>query len=48
MKQLGVKFHGEPEVHPYGTGVLLEDLYGNRIFMNQEPVEQEVGKGELQ
>jgi len=37
MKGLGVKFHGEPEVRPYGTGVLLEDLYGNKIFLNQEP-----------
>jgi catechol 2,3-dioxygenase-like lactoylglutathione lyase family enzyme len=37
MKVLGVKFHGEPEVRPYGTGVMLEDLYGNKIFMNQEP-----------
>ena len=37
MKALGVKFHGEPDVRPYGTGVMLEDLYGNRIFMNQEP-----------
>ena len=42
MKELGVKFDGEPEVRPYGTGVLLEDLYGNKIFMNQEPAE--VGK----
>jgi catechol 2,3-dioxygenase-like lactoylglutathione lyase family enzyme len=42
MKKLGVKFDGEPEVRPYGTGVLLEDLYGNKIFMNQEPAE--VGK----
>src|SRR5262244_2781396 len=25
LKQLGVKFHGEPEVRPYGTGVMLED-----------------------
>ena len=37
MKEVGVKFHGEPDVRPYGTGVMLEDLYGNRIFMNQEP-----------
>jgi catechol 2,3-dioxygenase-like lactoylglutathione lyase family enzyme len=37
MKALGVKFLGEPDVRPYGTGVMLEDLYGNRIFMNQEP-----------
>ena len=37
MKALGVTFHGEPNVQPYGTGVMLEDLYGNTIFMNQEP-----------
>jgi extradiol dioxygenase family protein len=37
LKQLGVKFHGEPEVRPYGTGVMLEDLYGNKIFLNQKP-----------
>jgi hypothetical protein len=37
MKDAGVKFHGEPEVQPYGTGVTLEDLYGNKIYMNQEP-----------
>ena len=36
MNQLGVKFQGEPDVRPYGTGVMLEDLYGNKIFMNQE------------
>jgi len=27
MKDAGVKFHGEPQVQPYGTGVTLEDLY---------------------
>jgi catechol 2,3-dioxygenase-like lactoylglutathione lyase family enzyme len=37
MKDAGVKFHGEPKVEPYGTGVTLEDLYGNKIYMNQEP-----------
>ena len=37
MKEAGVTFHGEPQVQPYGTGVTLEDLYGNRIYMNQEP-----------
>jgi catechol 2,3-dioxygenase-like lactoylglutathione lyase family enzyme len=37
MKDAGVKFHGEPEVQPYGTGVMLEDLYGNKIYLNQEP-----------
>jgi lactoylglutathione lyase len=37
MKDAGVKFLGEPHVQPYGTGVLLEDLYGNKVYMNQEP-----------
>jgi catechol 2,3-dioxygenase-like lactoylglutathione lyase family enzyme len=37
MKNAGVTFHGEPKVEPYGTGVTLEDLYGNKIYMNQEP-----------
>ncbi len=37
MKALGVTFHGEPQAQPWGTGVLLQDLYGNKIFVNQEP-----------
>lgn len=37
MKAAGVTFHGEPEVQSYGTGVTLEDLYGNRIYLNEEP-----------
>ena len=37
MKAGGVQFEGEPDVQPYGTGVMLRDLYGNRIYMNQEP-----------
>ena len=40
LKGLGVNFHGAPEVRPYGTGVMLEDLYGNKIFLNQEPVNE--------
>jgi catechol 2,3-dioxygenase-like lactoylglutathione lyase family enzyme len=36
MKSLGVKFEGEPQSGPWGTGVLLEDLYGNKIFLSQE------------
>jgi catechol 2,3-dioxygenase-like lactoylglutathione lyase family enzyme len=36
LKAQAVKFQGEPEVRPYGTGVVLEDLYGNKIFLNQE------------
>ena len=37
MKEAGVKFLGEPQVEPYGTGVMLEDLHGNKIYVNQEP-----------
>jgi len=37
LRQLGVKFHGEREVRRYGTGVMLEELYGNKIFLNQKP-----------
>lgn len=37
MEPLGVKFLGEPQSGPWGTGVQCEDLYGNKIFMSQEP-----------
>jgi len=37
MQERGVVFHGEPQREPWGTGVLLEDLYGNTIYLNQEP-----------
>lgn len=37
MKSLRVGFQGEPQSGPWGTGILLEDLYGNKIFMSQEP-----------
>jgi len=40
LKALAVKFQGEPEARPYGTGVMLEDLYGNKIFLNQEPAKE--------
>jgi Glyoxalase/Bleomycin resistance protein/Dioxygenase superfamily len=36
LKKRGVEFEGEPEVHPYGTGVLMRDLYGNKIHLNQD------------
>lgn len=36
LKARGVRFHGEPESGPWGTGVLLEDLYGNKLFLSQE------------
>jgi len=25
-----------PEVRPYGTGVLMKDLYGNKIYLNRD------------
>jgi predicted enzyme related to lactoylglutathione lyase len=37
MKALGVKFLSEPQSGPWGTGVQCEDLYGNKIFLSQEP-----------
>jgi len=37
LKHLGVQFDGEPKVMPYGTGVMMRDLYGNKIYLNQEP-----------
>jgi catechol 2,3-dioxygenase-like lactoylglutathione lyase family enzyme len=37
MKAAGVRFESEPVVQPYGTGVTLEDLYGNKIYLNEEP-----------
>ena len=37
MKSAGVSFRGEPVVQPYGTGVTLQDLYGNDIYLNEEP-----------
>jgi predicted enzyme related to lactoylglutathione lyase len=37
MKLLGVKFLGEPQSGPWGTGAQCEDLYGNKIFLSQEP-----------
>ena len=36
MKEQGVTFQSEPTTGPWGMGVLLEDLYGNKIFMSQE------------
>jgi len=36
LKERGVEFDGEPKVHPYGTGVLMKDLYGNKIYLNQD------------
>ena len=37
FKRRGVKFDGEPKVMPYGTGVTMQDLYGNKIYLNEDP-----------
>jgi len=37
MKAQGVVFNGEPQTMPYGTGVTLNDLYGNKIYLNEDP-----------
>ena len=37
LVQRGVTAEGEPVTMPYGTGVMLRDLYGNRIYLNEEP-----------
>ena len=37
MKARGVVFDGEPQTMPYGTGVTLNDLYGNNIYLNEDP-----------
>lgn len=35
LKSKGVNFYGEPENMPWGTEVVFEDLYGNRLDMLQ-------------
>lgn len=37
MKGRGVIFDGEPQEMPFGTGVALRDLYGNTLYLNQDP-----------
>ena len=37
MKGRGVQFEAEPKTMPYGTGVMLQDLYGNKIYLNEDP-----------
>jgi Glyoxalase/Bleomycin resistance protein/Dioxygenase superfamily len=36
LKARGVTFDGEPRRMPYGTGVTLNDLYGNKIYLNED------------
>jgi catechol 2,3-dioxygenase-like lactoylglutathione lyase family enzyme len=37
LQARGVAFDGEPRTMPYGTGVTLNDLYGNKIYLNEDP-----------
>ena len=36
LKTRGVVFDGEPKTMPYGTGVMLHDLYGNKLYLNED------------
>jgi hypothetical protein len=31
-----VTFDGKPQTMLYGTGVTLNDLYGNKIYLNED------------
>lgn len=35
MRARGVTFDGEPTTMPYGTGVMLQDLYGNKVYLSE-------------
>ena len=37
LRRRGVNFLGEPKTMPYGTGVMMQDLCGNHIYLSQEP-----------
>jgi catechol 2,3-dioxygenase-like lactoylglutathione lyase family enzyme len=37
LKKRGVTFEGEPVRMPFGTGVTLKDLHGNKIYLIEEP-----------
>lgn len=37
LKSRGVKVHSEPNVNPYGTDFVFEDLYGNTFDLVQAP-----------
>jgi catechol 2,3-dioxygenase-like lactoylglutathione lyase family enzyme len=37
LKARGVKVHSEPNVNPYGTDFVFEDLYGNTFDLVQAP-----------
>lgn len=37
LRTRGVTFESEPQEMPYGIGVMMADLYGNTIYLNQDP-----------
>src|SRR5262249_40130509 len=37
MQDRGVTFEGEPQTTPFGIGVMLQDLYGNKMYLCEEP-----------
>ena len=37
MKARGVAFDSEPQTMPFGTGVMLNDLHGNKLYLNEDP-----------
>jgi catechol 2,3-dioxygenase-like lactoylglutathione lyase family enzyme len=39
MSARGVAFDGEPRTMPFGTGVTLNDLYGNKLYLNEDPAD---------
>jgi catechol 2,3-dioxygenase-like lactoylglutathione lyase family enzyme len=41
----GVEFEGEPVAQPWGIGVMMRDLYGNRVYINQTPSSVSPGTG---
>jgi catechol 2,3-dioxygenase-like lactoylglutathione lyase family enzyme len=36
LEERGVEFDGEPEVRPYGIGVMMKDPYGTKIYLNED------------
>jgi predicted enzyme related to lactoylglutathione lyase len=36
LQRRGVSFEGEPETMPWGTGAMLKDTCGNRIYLSQD------------
>ncbi len=43
LRRRGVRFDGEPKTMPYGTGVMMQDLHGNKIYLNEDPAPRGAG-----